>query len=114
MTNIPVPLSYYDEKGNITYLFNENYWIQNKAFNICSFGFQEVMGKSELLNILFETGFTNRDSVHKDCRGGIQIQYNIYESDEYLVNLMDISNDIGENVKIEIAQASNLAIIHYK
>lgn len=72
------------------------------------------MGKSDLLNILFETGFTNRDSIHKDCRGGIQIQYNIYQSDEYLVNLIDISNDVEEISKVELAQACNLVIIHYK
>lgn len=63
---------------------------------------------------MFETGFTNRNSVHKDCQGGIQIQYNIFQSDEYYVNLIDISNDIDQEMKIEIAQASNLAIIHYK
>ena len=38
---------------------------------------------------MFETGFTNRNSVHKDCQGGIQIQYNIFQSDEYYVNLID-------------------------
>ena len=51
----------------------ENYWIQNKAFTIVSFGLGEVMGKSELLNLIFETNFKNRDKMHKQCQGGIEV-----------------------------------------
>jgi hypothetical protein len=61
----PVPLTYHDEKGRYVELMEENYWIQNKAFNIVSLGFGEVMGKSDLLNIIFETSFKNRDKMHK-------------------------------------------------
>lgn len=52
--------------------------------------------------------------MHKDCQGGIQIEYNVYKSDEYSVNLIDVSNNVEEQTKVELAKASNLIIIHYK
>ena len=65
MSNGPVPLIYYDEKGDPVELMEQNYWIQNKAFTIISFGLGDVMGKSQLLNLIFETNFKNRDKMHK-------------------------------------------------
>jgi hypothetical protein len=38
--------------------------------------------------------------MHKSCQGGIEIQYNIYKSDEYSVNLIDVSNEIEDKIKI--------------
>ena len=46
MNNRPVALAYYDQKGNYVELMDDNYWIQNKAFAIVSFGLGKVMGKS--------------------------------------------------------------------
>ena len=46
MSNVPVPLAYYDKRGKYVELMEENYWIQNKAFTIVSFGHGDVMGKS--------------------------------------------------------------------
>jgi len=46
MNNRPVALAYYDQKGNYVELMDDNYWIQNKAFTIVSFGLGKVMGNS--------------------------------------------------------------------
>ena len=75
----------------------------SKAFTIVSFGltsrkvqdkFEEIHGKSTLLNITFESDLQDKANLHRVCEGGISIQYNIYQSDEYFVNLIDISNKI--------------------
>ena len=95
----------------------------NKAFTIISFGlskqktedmFEEIHGKSTLLNITFETDFQDKANLHRVCEGGISIQYNIYQNDEYYVNLIDISKKIEENLILQLAKASNLAVIHIK
>ena len=40
------------------------------------------------------------------------MQYNIYNNSELTVNLIDISNDTKEDLKLKLAKASNLIIIH--
>lgn len=80
ISTIPVPLTYNNQVGKTVELIEEHFWILNKAFTITSFGLEEQFGKSDFINIIFETSFKNKTLMHKDCQGGIQIQYNIYQS----------------------------------
>lgn len=73
---------------------------------------EPLNGKSTLLNIFFETDFQDKTKIHSSCVGGISIQYNIYRNDEYFVNLIDVSSQVNKTTILELANASNLLIIH--
>jgi hypothetical protein len=54
------------------------------------------------------------ENLHGDCIGGISIQYNIYHNEEYYVNLIDVSRNVGEDFIIELIKVCNMIIIHTK
>lgn len=116
---IPLSINTFESRFQVTgtKFLEEVGWLLNSAYTITSIGLQDInkeersFGKSTLLNKIFATNFQEIKNKNNICKGCPEIMIDLYKSDKFPINLIDIPSNADHAFKEKIMLHSNLVII---